>query len=223
MFPLMKSLKQPSISSSFFKNKNVTVADNLLLFQLAPKQQWEKTELERSNFNEKTGENSVLMLQNNALFHHALEKFNTFRSKERNVHKELGLTSPFEELEISFLGTGVNFNFFYLFLNFFFYLHFQAALPSLHRNVSGCLVDFGNICFMLDCGEGSWGQMTRRYGKENSEKLLKKMKFIFISHNHADHHMGITRILNQREMVNILFFFKFFYLNFFLDFRERRK
>lgn len=107
MFPLINCLKQPPISSLFFKNKNVTIADNLLLFQLTPKQQWEKTELERSCFNEKVGENSVLMLQNNSLFHQALEKFNSFRSNERIVYKELGLATPFEELEISFLGTGV--------------------------------------------------------------------------------------------------------------------
>ena len=82
---------------------------------------------------------------------------------------------------------------------------------------------------MLDCGEGSWGQMIRRYGQDGSENLLKKMKFIFISHNHADHHMGITRVLKQREQVKIILFIfyfvkKIFSFNIlFLDFRKSTK
>ena len=51
-----------------------------------------------------------------------------------------------EDMEIVFLGTG-------------------AAIPSKYRNVTGIHLNrFGLGSLLLDCGEGTWGQLVRRYG-----------------------------------------------------------
>lgn len=67
--------------------------------------------------------------------------------------------------------------------------------------VSATLVQIpgsGNI--LLDCGEGTWGQMRRHFGLD-VDSVLRQTKCIFLSHVHADHHMGVSRILFQRRKV----------------------
>jgi ribonuclease Z len=57
---------------------------------------------------------------------------------------------------------------------------------------------------LLDAGEGTWGQIARRFGSEgdeSSEVILRGLKCIFISHMHQDHHMGIATILKKRSEV----------------------
>lgn len=45
-------------------------------------------------------------------------------------------------------------------------------------------------CILLDCGEGTYGQIIRFYGAEESKEVFRKLKAIYISHLHADHHIG---------------------------------
>lgn len=74
-----------------------------------------------------------------------------------------------------------------------------AAIPGKHRNVSGVMIDmFQRGGVMLDCGEGTWGQMVRHFGLERAKRVLCEMKVIFISHMHADHHLGLVTMLHQR-------------------------
>lgn len=40
---------------------------------------------------------------------------------------------------------------------------------------------------LLDCGEGTFGQLCRHYGDE-IDKILCNIAAVFISHIHADHH-----------------------------------
>lgn len=42
---------------------------------------------------------------------------------------------------------------------------------------------------LLDCGEGTLGQLFRLYG-DRTQDLLKNLKAIYISHMHLDHFMG---------------------------------
>uniref|UniRef100_A0A6U2E235 ribonuclease Z n=1 Tax=Hemiselmis andersenii TaxID=464988 RepID=A0A6U2E235_HEMAN len=51
---------------------------------------------------------------------------------------------------------------------------------------------------MLDCGEGSLGQLSRRFGREALEERLLGLKCVWISHMHADHHLGLLRVLSHR-------------------------
>ncbi|KDN37931.1 hypothetical protein K437DRAFT_31797 [Tilletiaria anomala UBC 951] len=74
-----------------------------------------------------------------------------------------------------------------------------SATPSKYRNVSGTLIsapDCGNI--LLDAGESTYGQLCRHFG-DKIDNVLRDLKVIFISHIHADHHLGLTRLLNARE------------------------
>lgn len=83
---------------------------------------------------------------------------------------------PSRDAEITCLGTG-------------------SSAPSKYRNVSGTLIrapGIGN--YLLDCGEGTLGQLHRLYGKEETAAILRDLKCIVISHLHADHHLGATSI-----------------------------
>ena len=87
------------------------------------------------------------------------------------------------DVEVVFLGTG-------------------SAMPAKYRNVSGFFARFGGEGYggniALDLGEGSLAQMIRRYGAEDVETKLKEMRLVWISHIHADHHVGLTRVLAAR-------------------------
>lgn len=85
--------------------------------------------------------------------------------------------------EIVFLGTG-------------------AALPSKYRNVSSTLINMSDkASILLDCGEGTYGQLYRHYGDFFTNRVLLQLKSVFISHIHADHHLGLIRIIQKREIL----------------------
>lgn len=89
------------------------------------------------------------------------------------------------EPEVLFLGTG-------------------SALPSKLRNTSCILVNFRHpdeVSVILDCGEDSYGQLYRYYGPNEIENVLKRIKLIYVSHHHADHHIGLIKLLEQRRRV----------------------
>lgn len=46
-----------------------------------------------------------------------------------------------------------------------------------------------DACILLDAGEGTCGQLHRFYGSETYD-IIKKLKAVYISHLHADHHIG---------------------------------
>uniref|UniRef100_A0A3Q2CC61 Zinc phosphodiesterase ELAC protein 2 n=1 Tax=Cyprinodon variegatus TaxID=28743 RepID=A0A3Q2CC61_CYPVA len=82
--------------------------------------------------------------------------------------------------EVVFLGTG-------------------SALPMKIRNVSGTLVNISaSQSLLLDCGEGTFGQLCRHYG-DHVDDALSKISTVFISHLHADHHTGLIKLLYQRQ------------------------
>ncbi len=82
---------------------------------------------------------------------------------------------------VTFLGTG-------------------AAIPSKYRNVTGLLYDRpGKGASMLaDCGEGSLGQLHRRFGAKGAEDIIRRLSLVWISHIHADHHVGLPALLAAR-------------------------
>jgi ribonuclease Z len=49
---------------------------------------------------------------------------------------------------------------------------------------------------ILDIGEGSLAQLLRHFGPESEQELLR-IKFVFISHMHADHHGGLVSLLHH--------------------------
>ncbi|XP_015768967.1 PREDICTED: zinc phosphodiesterase ELAC protein 2-like [Acropora digitifera] len=104
-------------------------------------------------------------------------------SPEFMVNKAQESQLNLNNYEVVFLGTG-------------------AALPSKYRNVSSTLIHMSDTASMLfDCGEGTYGQLYRHYGDYFSNRVLLRLKAVFISHIHADHHLGLIRILQKREIL----------------------
>ncbi|XP_042052514.1 tRNAse Z TRZ4, mitochondrial-like [Salvia splendens] len=86
-----------------------------------------------------------------------------------------------EDMEIVLLGTG-------------------SSQPSKYRNVSSIFINlFSKGSILLDCGEGSLGQLKRRFGVQGADEAIRGLKCIWISHIHADHHTGLARILALRR------------------------
>lgn len=80
-------------------------------------------------------------------------------------------------------------------------MHDKDAYPILHLSVSATLVKipgFGSI--MLDAGEGTLGQMMRRFGDALDDEL-NAIRCIFVSHLHADHHLGVIQLLRRHRQV----------------------
>lgn len=92
---------------------------------------------------------------------------------------------PSGEAEIVTLGTG-------------------SALPSKYRNVSATLLRVpGCGSYLLDCGENTLGQLKRVYGDESVKDVLRDLKLIWISHLHADHHLGTVSVIKAwRDVVH---------------------
>ncbi|KAI4355610.1 hypothetical protein L6164_004367 [Bauhinia variegata] len=86
-----------------------------------------------------------------------------------------------DDLEIVLLGTG-------------------SSQPSKYRNVSAIYINlFSKGGLLLDCGEGTLGQLKRRYGIDGADEVVRALKCVWISHIHADHHAGLARILALRR------------------------
>ena len=77
-----------------------------------------------------------------------------------------------------------------------------SALPSKHRNVSSTHLDIpGMGGILLDAGEGTVGQLRRRFGPDGVRNVYLQLKMVFISHMHADHHFGLQALLEDRFKV----------------------
>ncbi|CAD2217080.1 ribonuclease Z [Angomonas deanei] len=101
-----------------------------------------------------------------------------------------------------------------------------SAIPSKYRNVSGTLLQLKlpSVCFsscpptpgqpiewrrgiiILDFGEGNAGQVAQllsgmKDGEEGNalQSFLQDMVLVFISHGHADHHLGVMTLLDLRH------------------------
>ena len=84
---------------------------------------------------------------------------------------------PSQDAEIICLGTG-------------------SASPSPYRNVSGTLLRVpGHGSYLLDCGEDTLGQLKRVFPEAELREILQDLKLIWISHLHADHHLGTISVI----------------------------
>ncbi|KAI5856283.1 beta-lactamase-like protein [Tricharina praecox] len=76
-----------------------------------------------------------------------------------------------------------------------------SSTPSRHRNVSATLVHTPPHGYMLlDCGEGTLGQLRRLFGASFTT-VLKSINLLYISHLHADHHLGATTLLRAKHLL----------------------
>ncbi|GAB1199227.1 hypothetical protein APSETT444_008573 [Aspergillus pseudonomiae] len=96
-----------------------------------------------------------------------------FEEKLRQFRKDL----PGADAEIITLGTG-------------------SSSPSKYRNVSSTLVHVpGYGYYLLDCGENTLGQLKRVFEPEKLREVLQNLRMIWISHLHADHHLGTASVI----------------------------
>ncbi|CAG7915820.1 unnamed protein product [Penicillium olsonii] len=71
-----------------------------------------------------------------------------------------------------------------------------SSVPSKYRNVSATLVKVpGYGYYMLDCGENTLGQLKRAFEPEQLREILQNLRMIWISHLHADHHLGTASLI----------------------------
>ncbi|TFK29593.1 hypothetical protein FA15DRAFT_752407 [Coprinopsis marcescibilis] len=74
-----------------------------------------------------------------------------------------------------------------------------SAVPGRYRTVSSTLIqipNYGNV--LLDAGEGTYFQLARHFGEEGVKQVLRDIKCLYVSHVHADHHMGVPLLLRKR-------------------------
>uniref|UniRef100_A0AAX7UHL0 Zinc phosphodiesterase ELAC protein 2 n=1 Tax=Astatotilapia calliptera TaxID=8154 RepID=A0AAX7UHL0_ASTCA len=143
-------------------------AECLLKFQLRPVMEWQRDAIPSCNSEEFVKEASEVP--------NFLAEVDKCRKICSAGSAELSGKYP----EVVFLGTG-------------------SALPMKIRNVSGTLVNISpSQSLLLDCGEGTFGQLCRHYG-DDVDDALSKIATVFISHLHADHHTGLVKLLYQRE------------------------
>ncbi|KAI5930453.1 zinc phosphodiesterase ELAC protein 2 isoform X1 [Manis javanica] len=142
----------------------------LLKYQLRPRREWQRDSVTTCNSDEFIAE--ALELPN---FQESVQEY------QKTVHDDLAPAERRSEYpEIVFLGTG-------------------SAIPMKIRNVSSTLVNISSDkSLLLDCGEGTFGQLCRHYGEE-VDRVLGTLAAVFVSHLHADHHTGLLNILLQRE------------------------
>ena len=98
------------------------------------------------------------------------------------TNKNQRLSSSNETGELIFTGTG-------------------SAIPCKQRNVTGMYLRMKNEnAMLLDAGEGTIGQLLRaKHGRTDFRQLLQGIKAVWISHPHADHHLGLLRLLSERN------------------------
>jgi ribonuclease Z len=73
-----------------------------------------------------------------------------------------------------------------------------SAIPSRSRNVSCTLVRVPGIgSYLFDCGENSLGQLRRLYGFDGADEVVRDLRAIWISHSHADHHLGTVSVIRR--------------------------
>ena len=50
----------------------------------------------------------------------------------------------------------------------------------------------------MDAGEGTVGQLWRAFGPAVAARMVRDLKCVWISHTHADHHLGLLSLLAKR-------------------------
>ena len=99
------------------------------------------------------------------------------RIEDKSDSKASASRLPGSDAEIITLGTG-------------------SSTPSKYRNLSGTLLRVpGYGSYLLDCGEGTLGQLRRAFEPEELEEVFKDLRMIWISHLHADHHLGTISVI----------------------------
>jgi ribonuclease Z len=78
-----------------------------------------------------------------------------------------------------------------------------SSSPSKYRNVSATLLHVPEKgYYLLDAGENTLGQLKRMFNPEQLHHVMKNLRMIWISHLHADHHLGTASVIKEWYKVN---------------------
>ncbi len=126
-------------------------------------------------------EKQVLAIDEKA-FGEEIDQIEGVREEIKNVNDKMVFKPEASEFpKVIFLGTG-------------------SSVPNKYRNVSSILVETeANNFILLDCGEGTILQLHRTFGKARADEILRNLNAIYVSHLHADHHLGLINIVKFRE------------------------
>ena len=69
------------------------------------------------------------------------------------------------------------------------YIHLHNAAPLSQQTLLGTTWSVGAGA-LIDVGEGTWMQLLSLFGEKICDGIIEQLRFIWISHHHADHHMG---------------------------------
>ncbi|XP_062976510.1 zinc phosphodiesterase ELAC protein 2 [Elgaria multicarinata webbii] len=168
IFPMLTNYQSKEEEAMF--SVPVTRGECLLKYQLRPKPEWQREGITACNSAEFVAE--ALELPD---FQDCVQKCKESLPVQSIVSANMKCYP-----EVVFLGTG-------------------SAIPMKIRNVSSTLINISSTqSLLLDCGEGTFGQLCRHYGDE-IDKILCNIAAVFVSHIHADHHTGLLNILLQRR------------------------
>ncbi|XP_043570410.1 zinc phosphodiesterase ELAC protein 2 [Chiloscyllium plagiosum] len=169
IFPLLKTFRIKEEPASL--NMPTVRGECLLKYQLRPRFEWQREAVVADDTEEFIKEATEI-----PGFLEKVRECKDLLSADPTVSS--GHTDKYPE--VVFLGTG-------------------SAIPMKIRNVSSIILNINATCsILLDCGEGTFGQLCRHYGND-VDVILCNLSAIFVSHMHADHHTGLINILLERE------------------------
>ncbi|ELU16505.1 hypothetical protein CAPTEDRAFT_218896 [Capitella teleta] len=124
----------------------------------------------------------LIMMRPNSLLGKYKKELENIASQKAKIIKDYDLCSQKGRYpEVVFLGTA-------------------ATRPTDIRNVACILLHISpDKAILMDCGEGAFEQLVTMYGTDGANDVLRKVKLIYITHMHPDHHVGLVTILNQRH------------------------
>ncbi|KAK6539903.1 hypothetical protein TWF694_008738 [Orbilia ellipsospora] len=164
------------------KDDKIILAQDSLILDIHPNTDIRADKLSPS-FNHHEIQNDAKTGFGNGKYWRAIQR----AQKRIQVENSSRTVSPSESDEVEFLALGTG-----------------SAMPSKYRNVSATAVSipgFGNL--LLDCGESTYNQLLRAHGAKGRESFLKNLKILYISHLHADHHLGTLSVLKAWYLESI--------------------
>ncbi|KAJ1888591.1 hypothetical protein LPJ66_008496, partial [Kickxella alabastrina] len=188
-YVLPQSASEPELSvRSFIDSENVTVPSSLMVFDMEPKPQLDCSKVQ----NMITPQEMLKMATLKAASQQRSPKDRATESHDHSVSisSSVNSSSDGDELIVCPIGTG-------------------SSVPSIYRNVSANIVSvrgYGGI--VLDCGESTVSLLKRflGYPKRNAyntrvglnyTEFVSSLKLLYISHMHADHHLGAILLLHE--------------------------
>ncbi|KAJ3196210.1 Zinc phosphodiesterase ELAC protein 2 [Irineochytrium annulatum] len=173
-------INNADVSSAF----TASIGVPLMIYNLAPKKGIDLTALKSFDHTEPNGKFNTGLARLSRFMELCMELPGRIKDKQEAMKSR-----SYDDVCLTPLGTA-------------------ACLPSKVRNVSSTHIyipNYGGV--MLDAGEGTYGQLFRKFNGNPPESpqslrnVLKGLRVLFISHMHADHHLGVCSVILRRKVL----------------------